>query len=67
MQLSLTKSELQLLADLLEQKRYAIAHSTQPASDRELMQARDYANLLGKVIEHDIHFGPMNSAPCAIC
>src|SRR6266545_3340520 len=57
MQLSLTKSELQLIADLLEQKRYSISHSTQPASDRELMPARDCENLLGKVIDHDIHFG----------
>lgn len=56
MQLSLTKSELQLLADLLEQKRYAITYNTQSASDREVMLARDYQELLGKVIEHDLRF-----------
>jgi hypothetical protein len=56
MQLLLTKSELQLLADLLAQKRYAISQTTQPISDRERMLARDLDALLGKVIEHDIHF-----------
>lgn len=57
MQLLLTKPELQLLADLLEQKRYALTHSPLPASDRELRLARDYEELLGRVIDHDIHFG----------
>jgi hypothetical protein len=57
MQLLLTKPELQLLADLLEQKRYALTHSPQPATDRELRLAHGYEELLGRVIDHDIHFG----------
>jgi hypothetical protein len=57
MQLLLTKPELQLLADLLEQKRYSITHSSTPATGHELMLARDYEDLLGKIIDHDIHFG----------